>query len=78
MMKFGVWLLNKSKMVSLALMPDLESVKTPIQRLLDSVGQGDNSEADGGFCKEETVVSVQLTELPLALFSFLILLYVYF
>lgn len=41
------------QIVSVAVVPDLESVKTPIQRLLDSVGQGENLEADGGFCKED-------------------------
>eukprot|EP00066_Takifugu_rubripes_P011747 XP_011601013.1 PREDICTED: histone-lysine N-methyltransferase PRDM9-like isoform X1 [Takifugu rubripes] len=39
--------------VPVAVIADLESVKTPIQRLLDSVGQVDNFEADGGFYCEE-------------------------
>ncbi|KAL6094590.1 uncharacterized protein ACO6RY_15965 [Pungitius sinensis] len=34
-------------------LPDLEPAETPIQKLLDTVGHGDNPESDGGFyCKE--------------------------
>lgn len=36
--------------------PVLEPAETPIQKLLDTVGHGDGSEADG-FCKEETLIS---------------------
>ncbi len=36
------------------MIPVLESAETPIQRLLDTVGHGDNPEADNGFCKQET------------------------
>lgn len=41
------------QIVSVAADPDVELVKTPIQRLLDSVGQGEDLEADGGFCKAD-------------------------
>lgn len=36
------------------MIPVLEPAETPIQKLLDTVGNGDSSEADDGFCKEET------------------------
>ncbi|XP_029311524.1 histone-lysine N-methyltransferase PRDM9 [Cottoperca gobio] len=36
-----------------AVIPVLEQTETPIQKLLDTVGHGDNSEADGGFYCEE-------------------------
>ncbi|XP_039644138.1 histone-lysine N-methyltransferase PRDM9-like [Perca fluviatilis] len=35
------------------IVPVLEPVETPIQKLLDTVGHGDNPEAGGGFCCEE-------------------------
>lgn len=44
------------QIVSVAADPDVESVKTPIQRLLDSVGQGEDLEADGGFCKADELL----------------------
>lgn len=33
-------------------MPVLEPAQTPIQKLLETVADGDVPEADGGFCKE--------------------------
>lgn len=36
------------------MIPVLEPAETPIQRLLDTVGHGDNTEADNGFCKQES------------------------
>lgn len=36
----------------LPVLPVLETAETPIQKLLDTVGNGDNPEADGGFCKK--------------------------
>lgn len=44
------------QLVSVAVVPDLESVKTPIQKLMDSVEQGENLESDGGFCKEDDLL----------------------
>lgn len=35
----------------LAVIPVLESTKTPIQRLLDTVGHGDSPDSEDGFCK---------------------------
>lgn len=52
--------------VCVAVVPDLESVKTPIQRLLDSVGQGETLEADGGFCKEDDLLYMHFTDSLLA------------
>lgn len=45
-------------------MPVLEPAQTPIQKLLETVADGDVPEADGGFCKEGIFI----------FFSFLLLL----
>lgn len=50
---WGLVTFRNVQIVSVAVAPDLESVKIPIQRLLDSVGQGGNLEADDGFCKAD-------------------------
>ncbi|XP_070783117.1 histone-lysine N-methyltransferase PRDM9 [Enoplosus armatus] len=42
-----------------AVIPVLEPQQTPIQRLLDTVGHGDNQEADGGFYCEECLTLFQ-------------------
>lgn len=49
--------------------PVLEPAETPIQKLLDTVGQGDNPEADGGFCKYETPLSSSTSLLTASLGS---------
>lgn len=41
--------------VVIPVIPVLEPAETPIQKLLDTVGHGDGSEAEG-FCKEETLI----------------------
>ncbi|XP_039990569.1 histone-lysine N-methyltransferase PRDM9 [Xiphias gladius] len=42
-----------------AVMPDLEPAETPIQKLLDTVGKGENPEADDGFYCEECLTLFQ-------------------
>ncbi|XP_049419094.1 histone-lysine N-methyltransferase PRDM9-like [Epinephelus fuscoguttatus] len=42
-----------------AVIPVLEPAETPIQKLLDTVGHGDNPEADGGFYCEECLTLFQ-------------------
>lgn len=38
-------------------MPVLEPADTPIQKLLETVGQGENPDGDDGFCKQTHVYS---------------------
>lgn len=45
-------LLPNMTVVVLIVMPVLEPAQTPIQKLLETVADGDVPEADGGFCKE--------------------------
>lgn len=45
-------LLPNMTVVVLLVMPVLEAAQTPIQKLLETVADGDVPEADGGFCKE--------------------------
>ncbi|XP_056286012.1 histone-lysine N-methyltransferase PRDM9-like [Pseudoliparis swirei] len=47
-----------------AVMPVLEGTETPIQKLLDTVGHGDNPEADGGFYCEECLTLFQVPSDP--------------
>ncbi|TNN84877.1 Histone-lysine N-methyltransferase PRDM9 [Liparis tanakae] len=47
-----------------AVMPVLEGTETPIQKLLDTVGHGDNPEADGGFYCEECLILFQVPSDP--------------
>ncbi|XP_034413838.1 histone-lysine N-methyltransferase PRDM9-like isoform X2 [Cyclopterus lumpus] len=47
-----------------AVMPVLEAAETPIQKLLDTVGHGDNPDADGGFYCEECLTLFQVPSDP--------------